>query len=68
MIVDPRGKMIAEARGPENCTGGQVISADIDLDELAAVRRDMPCLEHIRSDLWQEDGESLEALDKRSWL
>ncbi|MBA7487084.1 Deaminated glutathione amidase [subsurface metagenome] len=68
MIVDPRGKIIAEARGPENETGGQVISADVDLDELAAVRRDMPCLEHIRSDLWQEAWQSQETLDKRSWL
>jgi len=73
MIVDPRGKIIAEARGPvngtpENGKGGQVLSADVDLDELAAVRRDMPCLEHIRSDLWQDDGENLEALDRRSWL
>lgn len=68
MIVDPRGKIIAEARGPESGTGEQVISADVDLDKLAAVRRDMPCLEHIRSDLWQEDRESLETIDKRSWL
>lgn len=68
MIVDPRGKIIAEARGPESGAGGEVISADVDLDKLAAVRRDMPCLEHIRSDLWQEDGESLETIDKRSWL
>lgn len=68
MIIDPRGKIIAEARGPENGTGGQVIIADVDLDELAAVRRDMPCLEHIRSDLWQEDGEIVATLDKRSWL
>ncbi len=68
MIVDPRGRIIAEARGSEDSAGGQIISGDVDLDELAAVRRDMPCLEHIRSDLWQEDRESLETLNKRSWL
>lgn len=68
MIIDPRGKIIAEARGSEDGAGGQIISADVDLDELAAVRRDMPCLEHIRSDLWQEDRESPEILNKRRWL
>jgi nitrilase len=41
MIVDPWGKVLAElADGPD------VISAEIDLDYLAKVRRELPALKH----------------------
>jgi predicted amidohydrolase len=43
MIVDPWGTVVARAGD-----GAQVITAEIDLDRLARVRRQMPCLEHAR--------------------
>jgi deaminated glutathione amidase len=43
MIVDPWGKILAElADGPG------VILAEVDLDYLARVRAELPCLEHIK--------------------
>jgi predicted amidohydrolase len=43
MIVDPWGTIVARA-GDEDA----VITAEIDLDLVARVRREMPCLEHAR--------------------
>jgi predicted amidohydrolase len=43
MIVDPWGTVVARAGD-----GPQVITAEVDLDRLARVRREMPCLEHAR--------------------
>jgi predicted amidohydrolase len=43
MIVDPWGTVVARAG-----EGAQVITAEIDLERLARVRREMPCLDHAR--------------------
>jgi predicted amidohydrolase len=43
MIVDPRGNVISEA-GEREC----VISAEIDLPDLLAYRRDFPALRDMR--------------------
>jgi nitrilase len=43
MIVDPWGKILAEL--PD---GAGVITAEIDLDYLAKVRAELPCLKHRR--------------------
>lgn len=43
MIVDPWGDILARARASEI-----IVRATIDLDHLAAVRREMPCLSHAR--------------------
>jgi deaminated glutathione amidase len=48
MIVDPWGTVLAQA--PD---GDVVISADLDLDRLAAVRRTLPALEHRRPDAYR---------------
>jgi predicted amidohydrolase len=41
LIVDPWGTVVARAGNTET-----VIVAEIDLDYLARVRRELPCLEH----------------------
>jgi deaminated glutathione amidase len=43
MIVDPWGKIVAEL--PD---GPGVVMAEIDLDYIARVRAELPCLEHIK--------------------
>jgi len=43
MIVDPWGTVLARASG-----GEQVITAEIDTEHLARLRREMPCQAHIR--------------------
>jgi predicted amidohydrolase len=43
MIVDPWGTVIARAGN-----GEQIITAEIDAEHLARVRREMPCLDHTR--------------------
>jgi predicted amidohydrolase len=43
MVVDPWGRILARAGVEE-----EVVRATIDLDALARIRREMPCLEHIR--------------------
>ena len=43
LIVDPWGTVIARASD-----GEQVVTAELDLERLARVRREMPCLEHAR--------------------
>lgn len=47
MIVDPWGVVLAEA--PD---GEAVIVVDLDFTELARIRRDLPALEHRRSDIF----------------
>jgi predicted amidohydrolase len=44
MIVDPWGTVVARAPGD----GEAVVTAEIDADLLARVRREMPCLDHTR--------------------
>jgi len=44
LVVDPWGKVIAEAAEE----GESVIHADLDLEHLRAIRRRLPCLEHVR--------------------
>jgi predicted amidohydrolase len=44
MIVDPWGTVVARASGE----GEAVVTAEIDADLLARVRREMPCLSHTR--------------------
>jgi len=48
MIVDPWGKVIAEAQ-----TGEEIIYAEINLDLLQKVRRELPVLEHRRPELYK---------------
>ncbi len=43
LIVDPWGTVIARAGD-----GEQVVTAEIDLERIARVRREMPCLQHAR--------------------
>ena len=43
MIVSPWGEIMAQAG-----LGPDLICADVDLDLLAQIRRDLPCFEHIR--------------------
>ena len=43
MIVDPWGTVVARAGD-----GEQVVIAELDLERVARVRREMPCLEHAR--------------------
>ncbi len=43
MIVDPWGTVVARAG-----EGEAVITAEIDADRIARIRREMPCLEHAR--------------------
>ncbi len=43
MIIDPWGTVLAHA-----ADGEQVITAEIDTERLARVRREMPCREHVR--------------------
>lgn len=43
LIIDPWGLVLAQAPDGEG-----VITADIDLDHLRTLRRNMPCLEHMR--------------------
>ena len=43
MIVDPWGTVVARA-----ADGARVITAEIDPERLARVRREMPCLDHAR--------------------
>jgi deaminated glutathione amidase len=43
LIVDPWGTVIARAGD-----GEQVVTAEIDLERVARVRREMPCLQHAR--------------------
>ncbi len=43
MIVDPWGTVLARAGG-----GEQVITAEVDTEHLARLRREMPCQTHIR--------------------
>ena len=47
MIVDPWGQVLAQAQDRES-----VVVADIDLEYLDDIRRRLPCLEHIRDDLF----------------
>ena len=47
MIIDPWGKVLCEI--PE---GEGLALAEIDLDYLDQVRRDLPCLAHRRADLY----------------
>jgi predicted amidohydrolase len=44
MIVDPWGRVLARASD----SGEEVIVASLDFDELARVRRELPCLKHRR--------------------
>ena len=46
LIVDPRGTPIARATNSETA-----IVAEVDLDYLARVRRELPCLEHRKFDV-----------------
>jgi predicted amidohydrolase len=43
MVIDPWGQIIARAG-----VGEEVLRATIDQDHLARIRRQMPCLEHVR--------------------
>jgi predicted amidohydrolase len=43
MVVDPWGEVVARAGA-----GEEVLRATIDPDQVARVRRQMPCLEHAR--------------------
>jgi nitrilase len=43
LIVDPWGRVLA--RG---CDGDTVVMAEIDGETLARVRRELPCLAHVR--------------------
>ncbi len=45
-VIDPWGKVVALRE-----RGSGVVRADIDLDRVDRVRRDLPCLEHLRRDL-----------------
>ncbi len=47
MIVDPWGRVLGEAGD-----GDVVVVADLDLDELAAVRQRLPALRHRRADVY----------------
>lgn len=42
MIVDPWGKVVASLEGEEDV--GKVVTADIDLEGMGKVRREMPLL------------------------
>ncbi len=53
MIIDPWGVVLAEAPDGEN-----VIVVDLDFAELVRIRRDLPALEHRRSDLFGSDSPS----------
>jgi predicted amidohydrolase len=45
MLIDPWGRVLARAGD-----GAAVVSAEIDLDYLARVRRELPALAHVRLD------------------
>lgn len=47
VIIDPWGKVMSELE-----TGWGIISADIDLGELNAIRNRLPSLQHVRRDLF----------------
>lgn len=47
MIIDPWGKIIAEADG----NSAQIVWADIDLEKVEKVRKKIPCLKNEREDL-----------------
>lgn len=47
MVIDPWGKPLARAADRE-----MVILADVDREYQARVRRELPCLSHIRLDVW----------------
>ena len=49
MIVDPWGKILAEC-DPEKEL--DVAVAEIDVEKIHSVRKNMPCLEHRRSDIY----------------
>uniref|UniRef100_A0A060TB96 ARAD1B14190p n=1 Tax=Blastobotrys adeninivorans TaxID=409370 RepID=A0A060TB96_BLAAD len=50
MIVDPWGSVIAQA--PDTDSNPRIIVADIDLDTVARVRRDMPLWQQRRTDIF----------------
>ena len=51
MIVDPWGQVLARAQDRES-----VVVADLDLAYLDDIRRRLPCLEHIREELFVHQG------------
>jgi predicted amidohydrolase len=44
LVADPWGKIVAEAADQE----GAIVTADLDLEHLRKIRRQLPCLEHTR--------------------
>ena len=48
IVVDPWGEILAEAG-----TGEEIIYADIDLERVATIRRQLPLLKHRRTDLYR---------------
>ncbi|HEX2955119.1 MAG TPA: carbon-nitrogen hydrolase family protein [Bacillota bacterium] len=48
LVADPWGRVLGEAADQE-----QTVLAELDLDELHRVRRELPLLEHRRKDLYQ---------------
>jgi omega-amidase len=50
MILSPAGKVLAEA-GREECS----ISVDLNIEELLDYRSELPFLNDMRSDLWEEE-------------
>ncbi|MFO7812597.1 MAG: carbon-nitrogen hydrolase family protein [Pelovirga sp.] len=50
MIVDPWGIVIAQAQN--NSMDGELIMAELSLERLAAVRQQLPALQHRRTDLF----------------
>lgn len=53
VIVDPWGTVLAQAPDAD-----VAIAAEIDLDYLQKVRRDIPCLTHLRSDVYSKQASS----------
>jgi predicted amidohydrolase len=50
-VLDPWGETVALLE-----RGVGVLAATIDLDRLASVRRGLPCLEHVRRELYRLPG------------
>jgi len=56
VVFDPWGERVALRR-----SGPGVITATIDLDRVDRVRAGLPCLDHVRRELWRDGG----AFDRR---
>ncbi len=47
-VLDPWGRVVALKRQGEGW-----VSAEVDLQQVARVRRELPCLRHVRRELWR---------------